>query len=254
MIRVAILGYGNVGRHLASAIHKANDVALVQIYNRSEVTLSEQVNTVPFTYNLSTLLPADVYIIALHDDAISEFSKAVIVENALVVHTSGGVPISKLSTRNKRGVFYPLQTFTKGRMVDFSVIPICIEAESKDDLKLLQKLGRSISEKVVQIDSNERAKLHVAAVFVNNFVNHLYHNAEVILSESKLDFDLLKPLILETAHKIENLSTSEAQTGPAKRNDRKTIEKHLNLLKDNKNKAIYKLLTKSIQDTYGKEL
>lgn len=254
MIRVVILGYGNVGRHLALAFHHAKNIELVQIYNRSDVKTSEALKAVPFTFNLSTLLPADVYIIALHDDAISEFSKAVIVENALVAHTSGGVPLTKLSTRNKRGVFYPLQTFTRGKTVNFKEIPICIEAEDSNDLKVLQKLGSSISENVVAIDSEARAKLHLAAVFVNNFVNHLYHVSEALLAENKLDFNLLKPLIKETAHKIEKLSTSEAQTGPARRNDRKTIEKHLNLLKESKHKEIYKLLTKAIQDTYGKEL
>lgn len=254
MIRVVILGYGNVGRHLATAFFSSEEVDLVQIYNRSEVRLSEELRNTPFTFNLSMLLPADVYIIALRDDAIAEFSKAVIVENALVVHTSGGVAMKNLSTRNPRGVFYPLQTFSKSRKVDFSKIPLCIETENSKDLLLLRRLGNAISSKVVQINSEERAQLHLAAVFVNNFVNHLYHISEELLNKQHIEFDLLKPLIDETARKIETLSTSEAQTGPARRNDRKTIGKHLNLLKDSKHKIFYELFTNAIQETYGKKL
>ena len=142
--------------------------------------------------------------------------------------------------------FYPLQTFSKNTEINFKTIPICIEAEEENDLKLLQKLGESISKKVVNISSNERAQIHLAAVFVNNFVNELYHISEDILKEKGLDFELLKPLISETAKKIEMLSPAKSQTGPAKRGDTATIEKHKSMIKHKLQKKVYKSLTKSI--------
>ncbi|HBY69539.1 MAG TPA: DUF2520 domain-containing protein, partial [Flavobacteriaceae bacterium] len=142
------------------------------------------------------------------------------------------------------------QTFTKNNLVDFSEIPICIEAEEQTDLKLLKKLGESISKNVTEVSSEDRKTLHLAAVFVNNFVNHMYHISEDILKESNLDFKLLKPLIAETANKIKGLSPEQAQTGPAKRNDLKTIENHLHLLKDSPYKEVYKQMTEAIKKEY----
>ncbi|KAA3621807.1 MAG: DUF2520 domain-containing protein, partial [Flavobacterium sp.] len=147
-----------------------------------------------------------------------------------------------------------MQSFSKHRSVDFKTIPICIEAETAEDLVLLQKIGKQISGKVEEISSENRASLHLSAVFVNNFVNHLYHISEELLQKKKLDFDLLKPLIKETAKKIEKLSSSEAQTGPAIRDDEKTLRKHLQLLKGSPYETLYRDLTESIQNTYGKKL
>jgi len=254
MIRVVILGYGNVGQHLSAAFYENKNVELVQIYNRSKVDIPDSIENVSLATELSEIEHADVYIIALPDDSISGFSAKLSVGEALVVHTSGGVSITQLAPSNKRGVFYPLQSFSEAKKIDFKSIPICIEAEEKDDLKLLRNLGECISDKVVAVNSEERAQLHLAAVFVNNFVNHLYHISENILSENKLDFDLLKPLIIETAHKIEKLSPKEAQTGPAIRNDLETMQKHLDLLKGSQHKEIYEQLTHTIQETYGKKL
>ncbi len=254
MIRVVILGYGNVGQHLSAAFYENEYVTLVQVYNRSEVGNPQLFENVPFTADLSEIKPADVYIIALPDDSIAHFSAKLSVGSALVVHTSGSASITKLAQANSRGVFYPLQSFSEAKKIDFTTIPICIEAERKDDLELLRNLGECISEKVVVINSEERARLHLAAVFVNNFVNHLYHISENILAENELDLDLLKPLIIETAGKIKDLSAKEAQTGPARRNDLETIQNHLHLLKDSRHKVIYEQLTLAIQETYGKKL
>jgi predicted short-subunit dehydrogenase-like oxidoreductase (DUF2520 family) len=164
-----------------------------------------------------------------------------------VIHTSGSVAIKKLSDKNRKGVFYPLQTFSKDSEVDFSEIPICLEAENSSDIELLKEMGKAISKNVQLINSEEREKIHLAAVFVNNFVNFLYQAGSDLLSENKLSFDLLKPLIKETANKISKLNPSEAQTGPARRNDQLTIEKQLHLLKDSEYRALYKLLTEAIQ-------
>ena len=248
MIRVILLGFGNVGQHVYKAMQDSDDVHLVQVYNRKPITSLE----VPQTQTLSTIAHADVYIVAIPDNAIAQFSEAIPIKDTLVVHTSGGVAMQVLANHNRKGVFYPLQTFSKEHAVAFNNIPICVEAENDTDLKLLKRLGSAISEKVVTITSEERATLHLAAVFVNNFVNHLYSIASEISEENNLDFSLLKPLITETAKKLNALSPLEAQTGPAKRNDTETITKHMDLLKDTEHGALYELLTKSIQASFKK--
>ncbi len=155
----------------------------------------------------------------------------------------------------RRGVFYPLQTFSKKRKVLFDSIPLCIEAEREKDVLLLQKLAESISTTIHQVSSQKRAYLHLAAVFVNNFVNHLYKIGADICQNQNFEFDILKPLILETAHKIEELGPEKAQTGPSKRDDSNTIDTHLELLKGNTiHEEIYSLLSQSISETYGKKL
>ncbi|WP_317046808.1 DUF2520 domain-containing protein [Aequorivita lipolytica] len=210
--------------------------------------------SISFTDDISKIKEADIYIIGIPDDAISSFSESLQFQNKFVVHTSGGAAMNVLSSKNRRGIFYPLQTFSKQRGVDFKEIPICIEAENSSDLELLEKLGKTISEKVIEISSEKKEKLHLAAVFVNNFTNHLYQIGSEILEKDNLPFDLLKPLIMETASKIENLSPEEAQTGPAKRNDKKTIEKHLNLLPEGPHKKLYALFTEQLNQKYGKKL
>lgn len=250
MISIVFIGFGNVNQHLCNALHKSTNASVIQIFNKSVKSVSSEVSNIPFTTNISEIKQADVYIIGIPDDAIAAVSERLPFRDRLVVHTSGSVAMNTLSTHNRKGVFYPLQTFSKARSVAFKVIPICIEAEHASDLLLLQHLGHILSEEVLEIPSEARAKLHLAAVFVNNFVNHLYHISEALLSEHQLDFGLLHPLIAETARKIETLTPSEAQTGPAKRNDKKTIENHLHLLEGSEYSALYQLLTNSIRDQF----
>ena len=254
MIQVVILGTGNVATHLYDAFLNSSRIKVLQVYGRNKKSLAYFSNKTKTTTQLQKLEHADVYIMAVSDDIIGSFSNQIPFSNRLVVHTSGGVDMDVLSKKNRKGVFYPLQTFTKGRAINFSTIPICVEAENASDSMLLKKLGEQISKKVVEISSEERSKLHVAAVFVNNFVNYLYFAGEEITKVNTLDFALLKPLIFETARKIEILSPREAQTGPAKRNDIKTIKKHLHLLRNSTHKKLYKQLTKAIVKQYGKKL
>ena len=176
------------------------------------------------------------------------------MENKLIVHTSGSVGIHDLDKKNRRGVFYPLQTFSKDVDVDFSEVPICLEIEHKQDLNILKKLATAIGCKSHRVNSDQRSALHLAAVFVNNFTNQLYRIGHEITESRSVDFNILKPLIKETAHKIDNLSPYLAQTGPAKRDDKKTIKKHLKALDKDIHKDIYELMTKSIQLTHGKKL
>ena len=158
-----------------------------------------------------------------------------------------------MNNKNRRGVFYPLQTFSKAKTIDYRSVPICIEAETSEDFQILETLAKSISECTYAVNSQQRQALHVAAVFVCNFTNHLYQIGSEICNENELSFDILKPLIQETAQKIVTLSPEAAQTGPAKRKDTQTINKHLAFLTEENQKEIYKLLTKSIID-HGKKL
>jgi len=192
---------------------------------------------------------ADLYVIAVKDSAIQEVLENLnLKEDQLIVHTAGSIPMSILEGfSNNYGVFYPLQTFSKSRNIDFSVIPICIESSHPSTFLELEKLAERLSSSVNQINSEERKTLHLAAVFTNNFVNHFYTLGSDILHDKKLDFDLLKPLIRETAEKVQNLHPLEAQTGPAKRNDQHTINAQLKMLHDQPEfQKIYSFVTESI--------
>lgn len=254
MIRVVILGFGKVGRHLAIAFNDAPEIQVVQIYNRSARNEPVELTDIPFTDDLSRLEEADIYIMAVPDDFIGTFSDEIPKIPGILVHTSGGVDLSAINPKHQRGVFYPLQSFSETGKARFKEIPMCLEAENPEALEKLTRLARSISEKVETITSEERAKLHLAAVFVNNFVNHLYYISDQYLAVNDLDFELLKPLINETARKMETLIPVEAQTGPAVRKDQKTIQKHLELLNDSPFKNLYIQLTTAIQETHGKKL
>ena len=253
MISVVLLGAGNVATHLFKAFNNADGVFVNQWYNRSLEPLQPYKNEVEIVNSLSQLKKADVYILAVSDDAISEISSQFPFSNALVVHTSGSVSLHDLDKRQQRGVFYPLQTFSKATDVNFSEVPFCIEIEHKNDLNTLKDLASTIGSKSYKVNSEQRAALHLAAVFLNNFTNQLYRIGHEITESKSVDFNILKSLIKETAHKIDTLSPYLAQTGPAKRNDKKTIKKHLKLLENEHHKDIYQLLTTSIQRTHGRK-
>ena len=253
MINIVILGGGNVAYHLTNALLQNSAVNVVQVYNRSLEKIGCFKNKTEITNKLSELKDADIYILAVSDNAISQLSSTLNLKNKLVVHTSGSMAMDELKSISNKGVFYLLQTFSKERKIDFSAVPICIEAETEKDLMLLETLATSISKNCYHINSNQRKSLHVAAVFVNNFVNHLYHIGNEICEENNVPFEIFLPLILETANKITKLTPYKAQTGPAIRNDTKTIEKHKAMLTKNQ-QDIYTLLTKSIYNTYGEKL
>ncbi len=247
MITVSILGNGNVAHHLTTAFLNSEKVAVKQVYARDIDKIDYLKDRVSITNTIELLEEADVYIIAVSDNAIEKVSSKIKTKNGLVVHTSGSFPLHKLNTTNTKGVFYLLQSFSKTKPVNFDEIPFCLEAENEKDLQLLENLANTIGKKVYRINSKQRQHLHVAAVFVNNFVNHLYAIGNDICEAYNVPFEILQPLIKETALKLKELSPKEAQTGPAKRNDTNTIENHLHLLNP-KQQEIYQLITKSIQD------
>ncbi|WP_396601512.1 Rossmann-like and DUF2520 domain-containing protein [Algibacter sp. R77976] len=253
MISVVILGAGNVGTHIFKGFSKTDEVSVIQWYNRSLSTIQSYKGLVDITDNLNALKEADVYIIAVSDDIIADLSSKLSFENRLVVHTSGSASVYDLDMKHKRGVLYPLQSFSKDAEMDFTNVPICIETIDKKSYPLLKKLAASLGSPTKRINSDQRRVLHLAAVFVNNFTNQLYRIGHEITESEGAEFDLLKPLITETANKIQDMSPFKAQTGPAKRNDKKTIKKHLKQLDNEHHKAVYELLTNSIKRTHGRK-
>ena len=248
MTKVVILGSGNVAQHLIEVMKNTSSIDLVQVFSRNSNQLNHLLPSSKIVSDYQKITAADVYIISVTDNAIAEVSSQLPFKNRLVVHTSGSSDLSVLDNKNRKGVFYLLQTFTKGKKIDFSPIPICLEAENEQDYQLIKNLGNCISKKVFQINSEQRRSLHVAAVFVCNFVNHLYQIGYEICDSNQIPFEVLHPLIQETAQKVLELNPKEAQTGPALRNDTKTIEKHLDFLTNKEYQTIYKLLTQSIQN------
>ncbi|MDC1323970.1 DUF2520 domain-containing protein [Polaribacter sp.] len=229
MISILIIGDGNVASHLYQAFLKADAVIVTKIKSR----------------NLTDIPNADVTIIAVSDDTIAEVSSK--IPNSLVVHTSGSVAMNSLNNKGRKGVFYMLQTFSKNKIVDFSEVPFCLEAENEKDYILLELLANLIGKKIYAINSEQRKALHIAAVFVNNFTNHMYKTGSDICAENNVPFAILEPLIKETATKIETLSPAAAQTGPAIRKDQRTINEHLALL-NKQQQEVYTTVTKSIQN------
>ncbi|KIO52452.1 Rossmann-like and DUF2520 domain-containing protein [Flavobacterium hibernum] len=253
MIRITLIGSGNVAQHLIKAFAKSEVVEIVQVFSRKKETLASLIDFDKIVNDYESLKEADLYIIAVSDKAISEVSKQLPFQNRVVVHTSGAASLDVLDPKNRKGVFYPLQTFSKNKEIDFSTIPMCLEAENTFDFRVLETVAKSISNAVFAINSDQRKALHVAAVFVNNFTNHLYQIGQEICDEHKVPFEVLKPLIQETAEKINTLTPIDAQTGPAKRHDSTTIDAHLEYLSNENQKNIYKILTQSIQNN-GKKL
>ena len=251
---LVLLGTGNVATHLFRAFSASEKVRVKQVFNHSSNSLSFFAETVAVTTEISELAPADIYLLALKDDVIPEVAEKMNIGDALVVHTSGAAPIDVLEKFNRRGVFYPLQTFSKDKEIDPQQIPFCLEANSQEDLELLKSLGNEISGKVFEVNSAQRKKLHLSAVFVCNFVNHLYAVGEKLCRENELPFSILKPLIAETARKVQESSPAAVQTGPAMRGDSSTINSHLEQLNSEEEKEIYQVLTNAIQSFHGKKL
>ena len=229
MISILIVGKGNVGTLLNEAFHSIETLNVQWISSRDLITIPK----------------TDITIIAVSDDAIETVSSKISTD--FMVHTSGSMPLSALKNNTRKGVFYPLQTFSKKKKVDFTQIPFCIEATTEKDEKLLEKLAGFLSKKIYRISSEQRKAIHVAAVFANNFTNHMYKIAHDICNTHQIPIEILNPLINETAEKIKVLPPALAQTGPAIRKDVATIKNHLFLLTE-KQQEIYTILTKSIQN------
>lgn len=255
--KIVLLGAGNIATHLAPALLKAG-LNLCQIYSRTPEAARElgKKTGISFTSEPTEIYPdCDIYIFCISDDALSSFLKGIRINpNALLLHTSGSLPMDVFrSHAGPFGVLYPLQTFSKKRDLDFHEVPLCIEAVDARTLADIRKLAEELSGQVVEISSEKRKTLHLAAVFANNFVNHLYGIAGKILEKEQLEFNLLRPLIFETAHKILLMTPEQAQTGPARRGDEGILHMHKALLKgDRKLLEMYTMLSESIRESVPK--
>ncbi len=252
-IKISIIGSGNLATQLGLALHKEGYL-ISQVYSRSQKSaalLSKKLKAEAISNLKKLSTDSTIYIIAIKDDAIESVAKQLKLKEKIVVHTSGSVSMKVLQKSSKNyGVFYPLQTFSKERQSNFKTIPICIEANNKKTSTTLEYFAKSISGNVKRVNSEQRKKIHLAAVFACNFSNHMYAIAEQLLGKDKLSLDLLKPLIEETANKIKNARPSKVQTGPASRNDKKTMDAHLKELSKEKDlQKLYKLISKSIVTT-----
>ncbi|MEO1485100.1 MAG: DUF2520 domain-containing protein [Bacteroidota bacterium] len=253
MLSVVLVGTGNVAEHLFHAFEQNHEVEVLEVIGRSALLNHPFGKKFSLNPEYENLPKADVYLLAVSDSAIPEVSAKLNGPGRFLAHVSGATPMESIAG-DKKGVFYPLQTFTKGKTLDFKNIPVLVEASSQEFESLLLELGEKISNTVQVVTSRKREKLHVAAVFANNFANHLFAVSETICAEAAVSFDLLKPLIYETAHKLEKLSPEQAQTGPARRGDVATMKKHLSQLTDSQTKDIYTLLSQAILNYHEKEL
>ncbi len=248
---VSYIGTGNVATHLAGGLGKAGlkTDSVWSPHKQSRDIFSRLIQGTAVDRLTNISLYSDLYLIAVPDDQINKVVAAMPEVKGIVVHTSGITPLKAISTRFvNSGVFYPLQTFSKEKEISLTNVPFCLEGNNKEVLESIENLANKISRKVYHVDSEGRAILHLAAVFVSNFVNHLYHTAATILEENNLPFDLLTPLIEEVALKVQHLSPKEAQTGPARRNDLNTIEKHQSMLADfPEYQELYQLITRQIR-------
>lgn len=246
-----ILGAGNVAWHIGHQLLKAG-VRVIQVYNRSAVPgerLAVKLGTT-YTSMLEYLnKKADLYVLAVTDDAVGRIANTgCFLKKHLVIHMAGSVNMDVFAGKVENyGVLYPLQTFSKGRVVDFNSVPLFIEANSKDNLKLLKRLAYKLSDRVYEVDSEKRIYLHLAAVIASNFTNHLYAVTEKLLKERGLSLEVLKPLIEETIAKALSMPPHLAQTGPAARGNLEVIGRHMAILdKHPEIKELYRVLTESI--------
>ncbi|MFI3264049.1 MAG: Rossmann-like and DUF2520 domain-containing protein [Rikenellaceae bacterium] len=257
MNRVVIIGGGNLAEAVAVAIAKSTKAELVQIYlrNRERGEELSKVTGAPYATFDERLAEADIYLLAVSDSAIGELSHSLnFTPGAVVAHTAGSTSIEAINPELRRAVFYPMQTFTRGRRVDFSVIPIFIEAEDAETLLQLETLGIALSRSVIKLDSEQRRRLHLSAVFVCNFANAMFIAGEQLVGESGLPFEILKPLIGECCAKALDVdSPKDVQTGPAVRGDWTTVERHTSMLDEQEElKIIYQNISKYIWETSKK--
>lgn len=253
---VVIIGSGNVAWHLAKELH-GKGYRIQQIYGRNENTVSTIAKelSVQYTTNVNEIYKlADIYIISITDKSINNLLPLLNLSGRLVVHTSGSTPMSVFSKSFKSfGVIYPVQSFTKNRPVTFNEIPLLIEGNNSKTEKILLDFARTISGKVVVMNSTKRLYVHLSAIIVNNFSNHLLTMAETFFNIHNLPFELINPLIKETYSKAMDIGPTNAQTGPAKRNDLNIIEKHLDILENFGDlQQIYRLISQHISKTYNK--
>lgn len=248
-MKIAILGSGNVAYHLAK-MFKEKNIPISQIFGRNEKDLQEISEQFEIPFSTTELADAELYFIAVNDDAVAAISKNIKNQNSLVAHTSGSLPKEILEGNYRKASFYPLQTFSKSKTLQYSEIPFFVEAENEEDSQILENLALKISEKVMKSDYEKRKYIHLTAVFACNFVNHLFARAKEISDSQQIPFHYFLPLIKETTSKIEKIEPKLAQTGPAIRNDEKILQLHEALITEEEHLKIYQVMNESIKKMY----
>ncbi len=254
--KITVVGAGNVATHLALAL-KGCGYEICAVFSRTSTAadlLAHKVGAIPLT-DIKLLPASDAFIYCVKDDVLRDIACTVSAMHpkALHIHTSGSTPINVFAAECAHyGVAYPLQTFTKSAVLDLSEVTCFIEADNSGTLVKIRHLLSGIMGRICELDSDGRLRLHTAAVFACNFVNHCYSIAETLLSESGLPFEVLLPLVDETARKVHEMSPVMAQTGPAVRYDMTIIQKHMHLLsKKPLLREIYGLMSRSIYQQQG---
>ena len=246
---VSIIGYGNVGQHLTEHLHSSGiNVSHILVKKDSSNPVLPNGCEANIIHSTEELPEDDLVLLCVPDDQIGKVVDT-INPACMLAYTSGSVSLDSLPKRDKIGVFYPLQTFSKNKLIDLSNVPFLIESNNKEFRDELFSLATNLSTNVSIADSELREKIHVAAVWVNNFTNHMIHIAQNFANINAVDFELLKPLLNETIRKLDDISAYDAQTGPARRGDLQTIAKHRAQLTGIE-KEIYELISKSIHESY----
>lgn len=252
MMKVTLIGAGNLATQLGKSLKKAG-VIISQVYSRTEDsarTLGELLETEWVTDVTQVRDEADIYIFSVKDSVLCELISEVCKSRGdkLFLHTSGSMPMSCFEGKALRyGVFYPMQTFSKSKDVNFERIPVFIEGNSIETEDVIRSLANKLSQRVIRLSSADRKYLHLAAVWACNFTNYCYTVASDILSEHDIPFDVMLPLINETTEKIQNICPKAAQTGPAVRGDKNVMSQQLELMSDREDlQELYKMLSKGI--------
>lgn len=258
LMKIFLVGSGNVASCIAGALQAAGH-EIAGVYSRTEANARTLAGSLGCGYvcDVSSIPPADVYLVMLRDDALLSLAAQIVAANpdGLFLHTSGSVPMSVWSEAGARhyGVFYPMQTFSKGKQVEWRSVPLFLEAASADDMIQLRGMASSISDNVSELDSEKRAEMHLAAVFVSNFSNRMYAIAESLLAECGIPFSVMYPLIEETASKATEISPHDAQTGPAIRGDERVTDMHSALLASHPEwRELYEKISEDIRSSYSR--
>ena len=251
-MNIFIIGSGNVATHLSGAMLKAGH-NIIGVCGRDfghTEELTKTLNTKSFGSLAQIPTDADVYLISVSDDSIADVASQMPDVEGIVAHTAGSVPMSILSRFSHHGVLYPLQSFSKSRKIDVSRVPFCIEGCDSNTTDTLKALARTLSYDVRPMTTEQRAQLHIAAVFASNFVNSMYAEAEIILRNSDIPFDIMRELIAETAAKAAELGPVAAQTGPARRGDQGVMNRQMQSLSDGELQKLYSFVSERIQNRY----
>ncbi|MBQ7426368.1 MAG: DUF2520 domain-containing protein [Prevotella sp.] len=254
-MKIVIIGSGNLATQLSLAF-KAVGKDVVQVFSRTEEHAKELADKIGCNYTTLTediRQDADVYIFSVKDDALSGLVASICHKrpNGLFLHTAGSMPMDIFRGHASRyGVLYPMQTFSKNRKVDFREIPCFVEGSDEEVLAEIHSMAASISDHVVDCDSEKRKKMHLAAVLACNLTNHCYRLAERLLESEQIDFQLFFPLIEETARKVKDMSPKDAQTGPMVRYDQNVMQMQMSMLSDERTREIYRLMAESIHEDH----